>query len=656
VTVRTSPPVTTPNDPVADPGAPERHRRRDPWPHALLGDGSLLVTLSRRAEVEQLSWPHVDGETHLGELRLVSVDDAGGQWLDAPDLDAVQHYDGDADVLVTRLTGERLGALEITDVVLPHDPVLMRRVCGVGRIGLFVRPELDGRARANGAYLDPRTGVLVLHRRDTVVAIGFDVPATGGVGNADGAIDDADALLGGRLTGGGITHGFVHGALLADRPADEVVIAIAMAETHDLAIERVVTCLAEGFASAATDRRASDRATLALGRPPLVDGAAAVLERRSQLVFSRVADRATGAVIAAPEADADFLRSGGYAFVWARDLAFIVLAHLASGRRDLAVPALRWLVRAQGSDGLWAQRNWTDATLAPSWGTQLDETAAALFVYGHAWSVLRDTDLDAHLWPSAAAAADALVATLDPATGLPAASMDLWETEVGIHTYTAATVVGGLRAAAAMAERHDPPRASGWLRAAERVRAGIDEHLWSEEHGRYLRSIAVARTDADGDPTPRAYGVDGHAARPVASVDPIDATVDVSLLGLVYPFAVMTPDEPRMAATIAAIEGELRTADGGILRYTGDRYLGGNPWVLATLWLGLARRAPGAVVPAEGVDYAVSARTSTDLLPEQVDEVTGEPVWIVPLTWSHAMYVLACHPPLAPVPVPLASE
>jgi glucoamylase len=207
-----------------------------------------------------------------------------------------------------------------------------------------------------------------------------------------------------------------------------------------------------------------------------------------------------------------------------------------------------------------------------------------------------------------------------------------------------------------MAERHDPPRASGWLRAAERVRAGIDEHLWSEEHGRYLRSIAVARADADGDPTPRAYGVDGHATRPVASVDPIDATVDVSLLGLVYPFAVMTPDEPRMAATIAAIESELRTTDGGILRYTGDRYLGGNPWVLATLWLGLARRAPGAVVPAEGVDYAVSARTSTDLLPEQVDEVTGEPVWIVPLTWSHAMYVLACHPPLAPVPVPLASE
>ena len=63
--------------------------------------------------------------------------------------------------------------------------------------------------------------------------------------------------------------------------------------------------------------------------------------------------------------------------------------------------------------------------------------------------------------------------------------------------------------------------------------------------------------------------------------------------------------------------------------------------MLATLWLGLARRKPGLAEPAAGVDYALYARLSTDLLPEQVDEHSGEPAWIVPLTWSHAMFVLA---------------
>jgi len=28
------------------------------------------------------------------------------------------------------------------------------------------------------------------------------------------------------------------------------------------------------------------------------------------------------------------------------------------------------------------------------------------------------------------------------------------------------------------------------------------------------------------------------------------------------------------------------------------------------------------------------------LLPEQVSKDNGEPCWVIPLTWSHAMYVL----------------
>jgi glucoamylase len=625
--------------------SPGPEARRDDVANAILGDGSLLLTLSRRGEIEQLWWPHVDRDEHLGELRLVVVNESGGTWLDDPDLDHDQRYDDGADVLVTEAAGSGPGRVTLTDVVAVDGPVLLRRVSGAaGRVGVFVRPEMLGTARAGGAYVDPVSSMLVVHRRSRVLAVGMSVPATVAVGERRSGDDLRVPLLAGRLVHGGVAHGQVEGALLAADVAPEVVVAIAAAECPEEAIARVMTALQAGMPAQVAARRSADAAVVARASRPRVGGPAAVVDRRTQLVFSRLSDRATGGVLAAPEVDPDFRRSGGYGFVWPRDLAFILLAYLACERDDLAIPALRWLMRAQAADGLWLQRSWTDGTLAPSWGTQLDETGAVLAAYEVAWHCLGDAGLDADLWPSAARAADALVRVLDPVTGLPAPSMDLWEERLGVHTFTAATTHAGLRAAAAMAERHDPARGAGWRDAAARVRAGIEQHLWDEAAGRFVRSLHVARRDGAGAPVPPAYGLLAHPMWPVGSVDPVDATVDVSLLGLAYPFGVLPADDPRMRATIAAVRDALTTADGGLLRYVGDVYEGGNPWVLARLWLDLTERAADATAPTDGIEYALAHRTSTDLLPEQVNVATGAPAWVVPLTWSHAMFALACRP------------
>jgi glucoamylase len=626
-------------------------RTRD-LPNAVLGDGSLLLTQSARGRIQQLWWPHLDHAPHLGDLRLGVHTEGSFAWLDDPSLAHAQRYEDDADVLDTQVAGGAFGEVTVTDVIATDAPVLVRRVRGAtGRVGVYLRPELTGTVQAGGGYVDPASGALVFHRRDHVVAVGIDVDATAGVGERDRGASADDALMADRLTGGGVVHGEVDGAILATAPADEVVVAIALGHTHAAALDRLRTTLHLGAPTILEARRAAGAELLGVLPAPLVEGAAAALERRSQLVFGAVADRATGGVLAAPEQDPWFARSGGYGFVWPRDLAFILLAHLASGRQDLAAPALWWLVRAQAPDGLWAQRSWTDGSLAPSWGTQLDETGAVLAAYGAAAHSLGDDRLERAIWTSTIHAAEALVRTLDARTGLPAPSMDLWEERIGVHAYTAAATWAGLQAAAGLADRHEPTRADTWRAAAERVRDGIETHLWCDQHGRYLRSIDVAREDAGGAPVPSSYELlADHPADPVGSVDPVDAVVDTSLLGLVYPFGVFAADEPRMAATIDAIEQQLRAPDGGLCRYVGDPYIGGNPWVLTTLWLGLVRRQPGTKEPAVGIDYALRAATSTGLLPEQVDAATGEPAWIVPLTWSHAMYVLACHPDPAGLP------
>jgi len=119
------------------------------------------------------------------------------------------------------------------------------------------------------------------------------------------------------------------------------------------------------------------------------------------------------------------------------------------------------------------------------------------------------------------------------------------------------------------------------------------------------------------------------------------------LLGLAWPFRAVDPAGERMRATATAVERALRRPGGGLLRYKGDVYAGGNPWVLGTLWLGLYRRGVGDVAGhARALAYAREVATPLGLLPEQVTE-DGAPAWVVPLAWSHAMLLLAARPELS---------
>src|SRR5262249_41096478 len=105
------------------------------------------------------------------------------------------------------------------------------------------------------------------------------------------------------------------------------VVACAAGETRVHAQALADAVVATSFEVHVTARRQHDAARLATAEPTLQQTVANLnrLYDRSLLVFDTLADRATGAVIAAPELDPDRLHSGGYGFVWARDLAFLVL-------------------------------------------------------------------------------------------------------------------------------------------------------------------------------------------------------------------------------------------------------------------------------------------------------------------------------------------
>lgn len=422
-------------------------------------------------------WPNVDHDQHVAELRLGLRQDGTVSWLDEEPFSWQQEYAGRTSILRTVACAEDC-EVEITDLAIPDEPILLRRVrcsppSGARSLVLICRPSLDGSSTAGGAYVDPDTGALLFYRRGALLAVAVVPWQEGRPGRARGEIRSLAETDDGRTDGTVAHRAPVEGLLCADI-GDEVVVLAAFAPTPAEALSLLEERAQAPFQATRVERCKHDRRCLARAHRPArrLPGIAELYDR-SLLTLALLTDAHTGATIAAPEFDPSFVHCGGYGFVWPRDLVYVVLALLAAGRDTMAASALRWLARHQAPEGLWLQRYWTDGSLAPSWSLhQIDETGAVLFAYEAAWRELEDHDLDRELWPSARAAAEFLSRFLDPDTGLPLPSVDLWEKRDGQHSYSAAAVYGGLAAAAAMALRHEPKRAGRYAEAAARVRSG----------------------------------------------------------------------------------------------------------------------------------------------------------------------------------------
>ncbi|WP_166870796.1 glycoside hydrolase family 15 protein [Salinibacterium sp. ZJ450] len=331
---------------------------------------------------------------------------------------------------------------------------------------------------------------------------------------------------------------------------------------------------------------------------------------------------ASGAYIASP----NFTE---YHFAWLRDGAYVALAMDAGGRADSAETFHRWaatviesqaarieaiLVRLEAGEPLRPE------DMLPTRYTLDGEPE---LVAGEAWPNFQLDGygtwmfaLHSHLQGAPATAYHRAVELtaryLSSAWRLPC--FDYWE-EFGDrrHTSTLAAIAAGLRAASRLLDEpaHD--------RVADEIVA-------------FMRAKCVA---------------DGAFVK-----GPEDSRVDASLISIATPFGLVDADEPVMTATIERIRNELASPTGGIRRYDGDTYYGGNPWLLLTAWLGWHDRLAGNDEGhARARDWVVrQASTGGELAEQIMDEPQDagfvEP-WIDrwgpvadPLLWSHAKFIL----------------
>jgi len=633
-------------------------------PNAVVGNSRVLVTLGLSGELMTFFYPHIDFSQNLHEgMPAVYFPGERGRpgrlvWTFDPSWQASQRYIGCTNIVETELTHTPTGlALRITDLVHPTEDALFRRFLASNPTDRPLRAKLYQYLDVQLGEVEHRNAVHYHAERDTAVAywrnICFAISGSPfseyGCGRASpGSANSAK----GQMEGGSLNRqqeeiGNVDMAVgweLALNPGEQVEreLVIGAESNEQAAVARTRGLLDLGWEAVLNWTRSRWDEHILAARPVLIDHDLAEAYYRCLLAIDLLADRDTGSILAAPEFDPFFERSGGYGYCWPRDAVDVCLAMEAAGFPQYLARFLSWARRSQRPEGFWEQRYWLSGQRGPAWCTgedslQIDQTASVLFAMGrHARALDERQRLEflEEMWDSARRAAEFLYGSISPETRLHVNAFDLWETFRGTFAYSNGAISAALGEAAYLARNSGQDYlAQRWEAAAASTKQAVLARFWQ------------------GDAFARGLTDSGQ----------LDGAGDASALGLIAPFEVLRLDESEEREIAGkAVEGLAkrltRQADGAetLLRFEGDGYAGGGPSALATVWFARSllrlALAPG-VAESEANSYrdraiaslraVLRSGTTTGLLPEMMGPGPGGR-WAVPHAWTMASFVSAC--------------
>ncbi len=633
-----------------------------------LSNGSLLVNFDQDYQLRDIYFPNIGKENHSegNPFRLGVWVEGQFAWVGPGWTLSLRYL---PDTLVTDVRAEHPGlgvVLHVNDAVDFHETAFLRRfrVCNLaGRpreIRLFFHHDfyISESDVGDTALWDPRLNTLIHYKGTRYFLmnvqvgdrIGFHQYATGlkRTAGREGTWRDAeDGSLGGNPIAQGSVDS-VGGAHLTVPAGGESTCSywMTVGKTHrevrllnQLVIEKTPGLLLDRTADYWRLWVSANDLDFGPLPPPVVE-----LYHRSLLILRTQIDN-NGAIVAANDSDVMQFSRDTYSYVWPRDGALVANALDKAGYFELAKRFYFFCNQIVREEGFFLHKYNPDGTPASSWHPwvkdgkpqlpiQEDETALVVWALWQHFDRYRNTEFIKPLYrPLVTKAADFMESYRDPSTGLPLPSYDLWEERRGILAFTTAAVHGGLQAAgrfaAAFGERD---KAAAYNRAADEVRTGMDKHLYSEAHGRFVRMIVPNGSAFEADPV-----------------------LDASLYAL-FAFGAYDPRDPRVEATMKAVEARLwvKTDVGGVARYERDYYhrvsedfdrVPGNPWFICTLWLAQHRiaRAQSVKELEEALPFlqwVASRALPSGVLAEQVNPFTDAPLSVSPLTWSHSTVVL----------------
>jgi glucoamylase len=634
-----------------------------------VGNGSLLVTFDEFYQIRDVYFPHVGKENHSEghPFRFGVWVDGVLSWTSAPGWKRELRYMQQTLVTEVRLVNEALRVEMVSnDTVDCQENIFVRRL-RVRNFGpearefrLFFHHDfyISESEVGDTAYFDPETFALIHYKGRRYFLICTDAPAgveTFATGRKafqghEGTWRDAED---GHLSETAITEGSVDSTIgrtlqIAAGETAEMFYWIAAGDSY-AAVARIQQLVRAAHPRAFIERTrqywhawVNKNETDFGNLPPEV----VRLYKRSLLIVRTQIDNG-GAILAANDSDVTLRATDHYSYLWPRDGALVAYALDLAGYDNLTRAFFELCGRIISPEGYFLQKYNPDGSVASGWHAawdpftkqrlipiQEDETSLVLWSLWNHYEEFRDIEFAMQLYgPLIKRAADFLVRFRDEQTHLPLPSWNLWEDRKAVHTFTSATVVGGLRAAANFARLFgEADDALRYDRAADEVRDAMRAFLFRPELQRFARSV-----------TPRMDG----------GFD-VDPTIDASLFGIFY-FGAFAPEDAVVRQTMEAVEERLRakTFIGGVARYEGDGYMRvtddvekvpGNPWFICTLWLAEYGIAAAHTLEeleraVEILEWVAKRALPSGVLAEQVDPLTGAPVSVSPLTWSHSTVV-----------------
>ncbi|MEM2995475.1 MAG: glycoside hydrolase family 15 protein [Candidatus Bathyarchaeia archaeon] len=305
-----------------------------------------------------------------------------------------------------------------------------------------------------------------------------------------------------------------------------------------------------------------------------------------------------------------------YTYVWPRDASFACVAADILGIEVIQERFFDWcLRRAEGfvNGGLFYENYFVNG-LKASGRFQPDQTGSVLWaVWHHFKGNMKGFSKYEGLVRKAA---DGICSKWN-GDHFTVVTNDLWEERLAFpdlkenFTYSLAACIGGLERANELLPNEK------WVKTAREMRKRLEKHF------------------------------DKYFFRSCGEIS--DKRIDASMLGLVYPFEVFQPDDPRVVATVKEIEKKL-VVNGGVHRYENDDYdgwiwetmhrnKGAGAWPILNFWMSIYYAKLGD--KRKALQYYNWVLKKVDrFIPEQIFDNPLQ-VSVSPLCWSHAMFIIA---------------
>lgn len=605
----------------------------------VFANGRLFVGVDAAYRIRELTYPQIGRFDHARDARIATGVWVDGRltWCEDDGWERAFWYEPDAMVGGAKLSNPSLAIEIVTRESVAADEDVYTRTMILRNLGdqardvrLFVTENLNVRETNVGDTVlwDPQSGTLVHFKERFAIAISLVAEGSepmvacgeAGFGDLEGTFRDAED---GRLSGHPIAQGAVDatigiGIFLEPGGAIEATLTIRAVEHPDWPNARATN--PPGPSDGHGRRAETDRAWLAgLKVPTTGREGFDRLVRRSLLLIRAFFDH-EGGIPAAYDNDILATARAHYGYVWPRDGALVAMVLDEVGAHAESRALFEFLARVPRTPrgGFW-QKYGMDGTLGATWHrwsapsdpdpVQPDESALVLLALRKHLAANPDRSFRSEVARALARPLTRFLLDHRDASGDPAPGYDLWEERRGIHAFTVAATIAALRAAIELLP------------------------------GNPLAEEAREAADAMDQSWARWFGEDAVPNRSVG-----DPTADASLLMLA---SLGLRPQALGDDGVSALERSLWVPGiGGMARYPGDYYFRrredapGNPWIIATLWLAQALVRQGRWERASDLlDWVAARAADSGVLAEQYDAITGAPLSVGPLVWSHAEVV-----------------